>query len=241
MECLVCGMRSSVGSCVTCHTILCEVCGIKCEQCGNTSCPEHVHKTRSGHALCSECQEKRRASRRERHRAEDEDMEESASQRAREGEVALESEALVASARKPPDAWKVSLYTAGVGVIAMALLFLVPSLRRVPLPGGDYIPTPYILLLVPVFGALWAFWGLAKEENYSARIRCFYGLGVAVIACILAVVAVYTDPARLAEIDDMQAQRARLQMSPQELEKWHQERLQKFAPEAPPPKSSRPR
>src|SRR5690606_3190393 len=63
MECTLCNIRSAVGTCNDCHTMVCEECGVQCEHCGKWACPQHVYMTSSGKTLCLPCQEERRARR----------------------------------------------------------------------------------------------------------------------------------------------------------------------------------
>lgn len=48
------------------------------------------------------------------------------------------------------------------------------------------------------------------------------------VSCILMIVAVYTDPARLAEAEAARMQGVRDNMTPEQLKHWRDERLQKF-------------
>ena len=60
MECSVCELRSGVSSCVRCHVLLCEECGIACDHCSSSVCPEHSYTTRKGRTLCVSCAEERK-------------------------------------------------------------------------------------------------------------------------------------------------------------------------------------
>lgn len=231
MDCLVCNSRSAIESCAVCRTLLCEDCAVKCQMCGHVVCPQHVYTTHSGKKLCVPCQEKRRAERHARHGGADM-PEESASDVAAtaEGEVVAEDESavLVASVRKPPPPWKLSLYTACAGV-ALALLFLaVPSIRRFPLPGGQYFPTPYLTLLVPAIAIFWSVLGMFGKEYYEDRRRCLIGLGIALASCVMLIFAVYSDPARLAERDAARVQSERDNMTPEQLKQWREQKMKKF-------------
>lgn len=54
MECSVCHVRSSVGFCPECKTLLCEVCGALCTRCGQLACKGHLQRTSEG-PLCRAC------------------------------------------------------------------------------------------------------------------------------------------------------------------------------------------
>ena len=59
MNCGICGIRSSVGYCVECKTLLCEQCATLCEECGQPICSNHIHETPHHRRLCIECIAKR--------------------------------------------------------------------------------------------------------------------------------------------------------------------------------------
>jgi hypothetical protein len=143
-------------------------------------------------------------------------------------EEVVERPVLAASVRKPPPPWKLCLYTACTGVVLAVVVLLLPGLRRFTLPWGGYFPTPYLLLLIPAISVFWAVVGLVSKEHRDDRSRCLVGLGVAVVSCILMIVAVYTDPARLAEAEAAREQGVRDNMTPEQLKQWREERLQKF-------------
>lgn len=55
MECAECGVRSAVGYCAECETLLCEVCGRTCSECGKIACRSHLQRTSSGRNICVSC------------------------------------------------------------------------------------------------------------------------------------------------------------------------------------------
>ena len=55
MVCSVCRTRGSIGYCMECHELLCEVCSTSCAQCGQILCAEHVRRMRDGRVLCKRC------------------------------------------------------------------------------------------------------------------------------------------------------------------------------------------
>lgn len=231
MECSVCDLRGAVQACSHCHAQICEVCGITCQRCGKPVCPAHVYTTHSGRKICLDCQAERKA-KRARLKA--------MAEQAEGGEFAdapavlasdsglSEDEALTASVRKPPPPWKLSLYTAVVGFVAVLVLFLAPGLRQIPVPGGVGFPTPYILMIIPAAALVWGAVGLLNEEYREDRPQCVAGLLLAFAAAALMLVAVATDPARKAAEDAANAQMRRIKMTPGELENWRNEKLERY-------------
>ena len=230
MDCLVCNTRSAVDSCAVCHVLLCEVCGAKCETCGHVACAKHLHTTHSGKVLCLPCQEKRRAARKA-HYAEKEQKESGSDPEAAPGGAAaeeLERPVLVASVREPPPPWRMSLYIACAGVALALIVLIFPGLRRFAMPWGGYFSTPYLLLLIPAIAIFWGGLGMLAKQYSEDRYRCLIGMGVALLSCLMMIFAVYTDPARLAEDEEARIQNSREKMTPQQLERWRQEKLQKY-------------
>ena len=235
MDCFVCNSRSAVDSCSECQALLCEVCGVKCDQCGKMVCPDHVHKTRHGHNLCVRCNEARKAHKDKRKGGAEEaaalagtSLE--ALEGGREEEEAIEDEALVASVRKLAPPWKLSLYAACTGAVLVLIILLLPGLRRIPLPGGGSFPTSYFFLIPPLIAVFWSVTGLVREDYREERPRCLIGLGVALVTCVLVFVAVFTDPVRRAEIDSVRSQDERNNMTVDELGEWREEKLNRFNP-----------
>lgn len=234
MECTLCNIRSAIGTCNECHTMVCEECGVQCEHCGKWACPQHVYMTSSGKTLCLPCQEERRA----RHaaaRRRGEAYETPAPRPGVEGvgtpeelEVEEEEAILTASVRQPPPPWKLSLYTAGLALVLVAIVFIFPTLRRIPMPGGAFLPTPYVLLIIPIIAVFWGILGYMREEMLSDRNRSMIGIALAIVASILMFVAVQTDPARSAEIQAQEELDARKNMTPAELKEWREQRLRRY-------------
>jgi hypothetical protein len=229
MECVLCNIRSAVGTCAECQMMICEDCGVQCERCAKWACPEHVYMTSSGKTLCTPCQEERRA----RHEAARRRAEgHAAAEDAHEGVLTpqdLEVEevtVLTESVRQPPPPWKLSLYTAVVALGFVAVVFIFPGLRRIPLPGGTFLPTPYLLLIIPLIAVFWGVVGYLREELQSERNRSMIGVGLAILATVLMFVAVQTDPARRAELEALRAQTERQTMTPAERERRRLEMLQ---------------
>jgi hypothetical protein len=229
MDCLVCNQRSAVESCAICHTLLCETCGARCETCGILVCPDHRYKTHKGNVLCIPCQEKRRAVRRaEKYGETDPALKEASAADALPLEEEEERPILLASVRKPPPAWKLSIYTAGAAVLVALIMLLIPDLRRITLPWGGHLPTPIPLMIIPAMSLFWSVLGYFDKENQDSKNRGYIGLGIALLSVLLLVAAIFTDPARKTEADEKKVQDQRNQMSTEELKKWRQEKLQKF-------------
>lgn len=55
MECSECNVRSSVGYCHECESLLCEVCSNRCDRCHKTFCRSHIQRTSSGRNICVSC------------------------------------------------------------------------------------------------------------------------------------------------------------------------------------------
>ena len=234
MECTLCNIRSAIGTCNDCHTMVCEECGVQCEHCGKWACPQHVYMTSSGKTLCLPCQEERRARHAAaRRRAEGHDTPEPAfapdGMTPPEEQVFEEEHAvLTGSVRQPPPPWKLSLYTAVLALALVGIVFVFPGLRRIPLTGDTYLPTPYVLLIIPIIAVFWGILGYMREEMLSDRNRSMMGIGLAIVATVLMFVAVQTDPARIEELRVLQEQQARQNMTPAQREQWRRERLQRY-------------
>ncbi|MBN2308834.1 MAG: hypothetical protein JXR94_07695 [Candidatus Hydrogenedentes bacterium] len=228
MECAVCGVRSAVGYCVECQKMLCEECGTVCEMCNKTVCPEHVKETRSGRRLCVSCYEARKERRRQHKEGGDRKAEDAALAEGMLDEELEEEELLTASAQRGLEPWQWSLIVAAAGLAIIFLLLIVPSLRRIPLGGSAYIPTPFVLLLVPAFAGIWAVIGLTNEAFYENRPKCLIGIALALVTVVLAFVAVATDPAKKAELEALQMQEERDSMTQEGLTDWRKNALDRY-------------
>jgi hypothetical protein len=228
MDCSVCGIRSAVGSCAECHAPLCEECGIICDECGAMVCPKHAHKTRSGKQLCTSCYEERKARRAKRRASESVEEAEGVLTAGRE-EEAGEEEILTVSMRQPPPPWKLSLYSALLGVAVILLLLIFPSLRNVALSGETLLAVPYLVLIIPAIAIFWGIVGLVGAQYYENRQKNLYGILISVVVIVLCVVAVRTDPARLARLEAQREQEARSNMGTGELGEWRQDVLNKLS------------
>ena len=204
MECHICEVRSSVGYCVECHQLLCETCGVPCDQCRKMSCPTHIHETKSGKALCAGCYAERRAKKeavkaefvqRQAHHQRDDAIDTSFhgidSPAEDAGEVS--DVALVASARRAVEPWKISLYLACGGVAFGVFLLIFSSFRHIVFGTHTY-PTGVLLFVFVVLSGFWTWVGLRNEEFFKDRTKCFYGAGANVLCLIIAVFAVTSTP-----------------------------------------------
>ncbi len=230
MECHVCQVRSSVGFCVECQGLLCETCGIPCDHCRALMCPLHVHETRGGRNLCINCYEERQARKAQQRAAKGHVEGGEATPAAVAEPVAAEvgEEALVLSARKAIAPWQWSVYIAAAGVVFVLLMLIFPGLRRVQLSATSYVPTPMVLLAFPLFAMLWGVVGLIRVEYFRDRPKCLIGIGLSVLTIILAVVAVRTDPAALAQAKSQTLQEKRDLMTPDQLDGWRKSVLDRF-------------
>ncbi len=229
MDCQVCEVRSSVGYCVECQKILCETCGVTCENCGKLSCPDHIHETSSGRVLCKSCYDERREKRKQM---------KAAHAKKGEGDTSLEGleaaddegdigdEALVASARRPIQPWQFSVYIASAGIVVALLALFIDALRRIPMGGNNYINSGWIFLIIPVLAIIWAVVGLTKEEYYEDRPKCFYGLAASVVAAVLTLVVIVRDPGP--DQTDTGLQDVRQSMSEEELQQWREDTLNQY-------------
>ena len=239
MECHICEVRSSMGYCVECHQLLCETCGVPCDQCGKMSCPTHIHETKSGKALCVSCYAERRAKKEavkaeivQRHAhhhhqegADDTSFESLEAAPAADGEIS--DEALVISAKRTVEPWKISLYTALAGVGFGIVLLIFPNLRQVALGAHTY-SMGILLLMFVFFSVFWSWVGLRNEEFYKDRVKCFYGVGASALCVVLAYVTIaHTAPVESVPMPKNVQMRTGNE-SGEELQKWRDNALNKY-------------
>jgi len=142
-----------------------------------------------------------------------------------EGDVS--DEALVGSARQPLQPWQMSLYIAIGGVVMALLMLIIPGLRRIPTGGGNFIPSSYVVLIIPLLGIVWAIVGFVKEDYYRDRPKCFYGFGVSILAAILTFTAIWIDPA-IRVAPNAGEDTIRPGMSQEELQRFREEALDPY-------------
>jgi hypothetical protein len=167
------------------------------------SCPTHIHETKSGKALCAGCYAERRAKKEavkaevvHRHTQHHRDAVETSFQTleaAPEAEGAVSDEALIASASRIVEPWKMSLYIALAGIGLGILLLIFPTLQHVAF-GAWTFSTGFLLLMFIFFSGFWAWIGLRNDDYYKDRIKCFYGIGASVACVVLALVTISSTP-----------------------------------------------
>lgn len=226
-----------MGFCVECHELLCETCGVPCDQCRKISCPTHIHETKSGKALCAGCYAERRAKKEavkaeivQRHtkghrEAVDTSFQTLDAAPGEEGEI--RDEALVASARRAIQPWKVSLYIGIAGIALGILLLIAPNLRHIAFGATTY-PTGLLLLMFIAFSGFWAWIGLRNEEFFMDRPKCFYGIGASVVCAILAFVTISSAPTVERLPADISLPTRTGDESPEQLQQWRDNALNKY-------------
>lgn len=182
MICEVCDIRSSEGFCVECETLLCDQCGERCGDCGKFICPKHVFELEA-RALCFNCAKGLDAIRRKRSRRVDYDSEDP-SQDARMpivpgGELDFWN----------LPAWAVSTVLAGIGACFSFLILLFGNLRTLPLPNDIILPTPFLVLMVPILAILWALSGMIRGKQRHKLRWYLLSLGIASVSILLTFIA----------------------------------------------------
>lgn len=211
MECSVCNERSEVDTCNECKMLLCEVCGSICEQCKKMVCPEHKRVTHKGHVMCAACFTERE----ERHSKKTAQREAAAGGTglnelegtAQAPQEEISYEALTGSARQPPPPWRMSMYTGIAAAVLAIFLLLLADFRVVPTPWGGTFPTPYSVIIISLFAIFWSVRGMTNEEFEADFSKCFIGLGVSVLASVLALYAVNLDKQAALIIQIQEAER----------------------------------
>jgi hypothetical protein len=80
--------------------------------------------------------------------------------------------------------------------MAAAMLFIFPGLRRLPLPGGILVPTPFIVAVLPVSALAWTLVGALGKKHAKERRWCYVAGAVALGALVLSILAYWRDPLR---------------------------------------------
>lgn len=230
MDCAICGVRSSVGYCEECKTLLCEECAIKCETCGKLICLDHVHVTSSQRQLCGACHQERKARRARRGPRSDEARKPAGAVPGEEEEEAEaeEERVLVVSARRVTPPWKVSMYVAIAGVVLVLLTMVAPGFRRIVLSGSGYISLPYFLLIFPVFAVGWAALGWYTASEPREKAKCFIGAGIALVSVVLSVVSALTDPARTVDEQSLLSDRGQGEKTAEEMKQYRSTVLEQY-------------
>lgn len=229
MECEVCKVRSAVGRCEDTQVLVCEECSTGCYGCGKLVVASKAKITKSGHAYCGACYEKRAA--RKAGRLQEAQAGAAAGtqkgliptggeQAGEEGEGV--DEIVVLSKWTAPPPWKMSAMLAGVGLAVMLILLAFPSLAVIPL-GSGFVYTAVPLLFIPALAIVWAVIGFVSKEHYFDRSKCYLGIGLAVVAIVLSFLTM-NPPA--ASLDKEMLQGARpAGMTPEQREEWRQRML----------------
>ena len=234
MDCDLCQIRSSVGYCAECKRLLCEICGIACTECGKTVCVTHVHETRSGKKLCSDCTRARKQRRHHRddgeprERTDFDDIEHPHHAHTSSDEELDEERALTASAYKPIPPWKLSLYASGAAAFVMVVVLAVPGFRLIAQPWCSGLAIGLCAL-----SAFWAFTGLTSPLYFENRLRNLFGAAIAVVALLMAVAALQFDTNTRGDEALEAGMLERQNLSPEELREWRRQHLDKFAPQRP--------
>ena len=240
MECHICDVRSSVGYCVKCHGLLCETCGVPCDQCGKISCGTHTEHTKSGKVLCAVCFEERRAKKesakaefahRQAH-ADAADTSFTGLQHTPEAPQEISAEALVESASRRIQPWQLSLYIGIAGIALGFALLLMPSLRHIAF-GKTTLSTGYLLFVFVALAGLWAWIGLRNDEFYKDRVKCFYGVGAGALCAALACLLIATAPEVTVRPPSAGVSTRSGTESKEELKNWRENALRKYQPGAP--------
>jgi hypothetical protein len=136
-------------------------------------------------------------------------------------EEAEEAEERVLGQWEPTPPWKLSLIAASVaGVVALALLAL-PWFAGLLQPWSSLIAA-----LVAIVAIVWGIVGLTNERYIDDRQKSFYGLGLAVVALLLAGLAVAVHPG--ISRDDAMPGNERRGMSARDLEQLRENTLEKY-------------
>lgn len=241
MDCDLCQIRSSIGYCAECKRLLCEICGVACTECGKNICVTHVHETRSGKRLCSDCTRARK----QKHRHQDDgeprertgfdELEHPHHAQTSSDEELDEERALTASAYKPIPPWKLSLYASGAAALVMVLVLAAPGFRLIAQPWCSLF-----VIGLCVLAGFWAVIGLTSPNHFENRPRNLFGAAIAVVALLMAVAALQFDTNTRGDEALEAGMLERQNLSPEELRQWRRQRLNKFTPQRPARSDSQP-
>ncbi len=247
MECSSCKFRSAIGYCGVTHQLLCEECGIHCDQCGMFVGAEHIYETSKGVKLCPKCQEERAARKSEKHKKHHQREREPAPSHAGgdtslaaletepppPGELAdeedvVEDEVLARSGYQKWQPWQFSMLLAVFGVIGATLIIIFPSFRGITLGDGSYFPMAYIVVFLPLLAFAWAFIGLTYAKFWEDREKCLVSTGLGILAIVMLFGSWFTDPVRHVEHQTEIAVRTRDVMDAEELADWREGILNRY-------------
>ena len=125
--------------------------------------------------------------------------------------------------KQPTPPWKTSLTLGVAGLLLMLIVFIFPELRRFSAPWDPSYPIAHFILLVPIFGLVFAAIGLFGKEYAEERGKAIRGLVLGLATIALGIAVITTDPAR--ETDGATVTDERLEMDEQELRNWRIEKL----------------
>ncbi|HOF41807.1 MAG TPA: hypothetical protein PLD73_17185 [Candidatus Hydrogenedentes bacterium] len=249
MDCSRCQFRSAVGYCGVTHDLLCEECGVHCDQCGWFVGEEHIYETSKGVRLCPKCQEERKARKTAKHKQQRARDREPAATRHAAPDTSLaalestapapgeldddealidEDAALAASGYQKWQPWQFSMLLAVFGIICATLIIIFPSFRGIKVGGGDYFPMAYIVVFLPLLAFVWALIGLTYAKFWEDREKCLVSTGLGILAIIMLFGSWFTDPVRQAEEQTAIAIRTRDDMNAQELAEWREGILNRY-------------
>ena len=249
MDCSVCKFRSAVGYCGVTHELLCEECGVHCDQCGMFVGAEHIYGTGKGVRHCPKCQEQRKVRKAAKHKHHHRDREPAPTHAAADTSLAAlenaaapppaedldeeeavvdEEAALTASGYQKWQPWQFSMLLAVFGVICATLIIIFPSFRGIKVGGGAYFPMAYIVVFLPLLAFVWASIGLTYAQFWEDREKCLVSSGLGILAIIMLFGSWFTDPVREAEQQAEVAVRTRDDMNAQELAEWREGILSRY-------------
>jgi len=113
--------------------------------------------------------------------------------------VAEAAAAPKARGRQPytnPPPWAMSAYIAACAFFFLLLFFAYPNVRRLPLPFGITLFTPYLALCLPLMSAGWALLGIVLKKYRTQWPLCLIGFGLSIAALAGILSLFWIDPSR---------------------------------------------
>lgn len=178
MICERCEIRSSIGFCVACKRMLCDVCAVHCDQCGKLTCENHAYEG-IGMVYCATCGEENDARPRE------------TVLQVSKG-AARDADPTRRPYRNPP-AWVMALVMSVLALTFAGLLYLHPGFRWLPLPVGASVPIVLFVPLAALAGLGWSIGGF-RERQYPRKPEwCLAGLCLSAVALAGSLLAAYSE------------------------------------------------
>lgn len=135
-------------------------------------------------------------------------------------EPGIEERVLATRRSTPPG--KISLRVGITAFLIMFAIYIFADLRDIEVPWQRQFRIGYVLMLVPLFGMVWGLIALVKREVGDAR-RALAGIALSIAALGLGAAII---AARTQKIEaEAAANNDRIQLSPQDLGKWREEKL----------------